>query len=74
MNDSSFYTHCNTSCNLLDLLGLTCDQAGDHQGQDQHLQHPHEDLSWEGDDHDDVGRQRRDVAQQHPSDGAQEHT
>lgn len=26
----------------------TCDQAGDDEGQDQHLEHPHQQLSREG--------------------------
>lgn len=28
--------------------GSTCDEAGDQQGQHQHLEHPHEQLPREG--------------------------
>lgn len=34
---------------LPDVVSLhTCDEAGDQQGQDQHLEHSHEQFPWEG--------------------------
>lgn len=52
----------------------TCDEAGDDQRQDEHLQHPHEDFSGKG-DHSEGGAVRHlHVAQQHPKHGAHDNT
>lgn len=44
----------------------TCDEAGDDERQDEHLQHPHEDFSREGDQGEHGAVRHLHVAQQHP--------
>lgn len=56
------------------VLRLTCDQTGDDKGENEHLQHPHQDVTREGDHHDNVRVDWRGHTQKHSKDGTQDHT
>ncbi len=54
--------------------GLTCDETGDDEGQDEHLQHSHEDISRKGNQRESVCVQIRNITQHHAQHGARYNT